>query len=45
MHEQPRPGDLRPSLAGISRAREALGYAPAIGVREGLSKTVASITG
>lgn len=32
----PRLGDVRHSLADISRAREKLGYAPAIGLEEGL---------
>jgi nucleoside-diphosphate-sugar epimerase len=33
-----RPGDLRDSLADVSRAREALGYEPAVDVREGLRR-------
>jgi nucleoside-diphosphate-sugar epimerase len=40
VHEEARVGDLRHSLADISRAREALGYEPSIGLREGLSRTV-----
>jgi nucleoside-diphosphate-sugar epimerase len=40
VHEDPRPGDLRHSLADISRARDALGYDPEIGLREGLTRTV-----
>ncbi|MGH2950764.1 MAG: SDR family oxidoreductase [Solirubrobacterales bacterium] len=44
VHEQPRAGDLRHSLADISRAREALGYEPSVGLREGLSRTVDDIT-
>ncbi len=43
VHEDPRPGELRHSLADISRAREALGYEPGISFREGLSRTVASL--
>jgi nucleoside-diphosphate-sugar epimerase len=39
-HAEPRPGDIRHSLAGIARAREALGYEPAIDLREGLTRTV-----
>lgn len=39
--EPPRPGDVRDSLADISRAREALGYEPAVPFAEGLEKTVA----
>jgi UDP-N-acetylglucosamine/UDP-N-acetylgalactosamine 4-epimerase len=34
-----RAGDVRHSLADISRAKEFLGYNPAISVREGLKKT------
>ncbi len=37
----PRAGDVKHSLADISRAREALGYAPKIGFEEGLRQTVA----
>lgn len=37
----PRPGDVRDSLADISLAREALGYEPAIDLRDGLKRTVA----
>jgi UDP-glucose 4-epimerase len=44
VHEDPRPGDVRNSLADISRAREALGYEPSIDVREGLMRTVESLT-
>jgi UDP-glucose 4-epimerase len=36
----PRPGDVRDSLADISRAREALGYEPPIDLREGLRRTI-----
>lgn len=43
VHEESRPGELRHSLADISRAREALGYEPSIGLREGLSRTVAHL--
>jgi nucleoside-diphosphate-sugar epimerase len=42
-HGEPRPGDVRHSLADISRAREALGYEPAIGLHEGLARTVESL--
>jgi nucleoside-diphosphate-sugar epimerase len=37
----PRAGDVKHSLADISRAREALGYAPQVGFEEGLRQTVA----
>jgi nucleoside-diphosphate-sugar epimerase len=43
VHEDPRQGDVRHSLADISRARAALGYEPAIDLREGLSRTVESL--
>jgi nucleoside-diphosphate-sugar epimerase len=36
----PRPGDVRHSLADISRARTALDYAPSVHLREGLRRTV-----
>ena len=35
-----RPGDVRDSLADIARAREALGYKPSVGFREGLARTI-----
>ncbi len=35
-----RPGDVRCSLADISRARAGLGYAPAFGLAEGLEHTL-----
>lgn len=35
-----RAGDVRDSLADISRAREVLGYAPVVGFTEGLKRTV-----
>jgi UDP-glucose 4-epimerase len=40
-HADPQPGDLRHSLADISRAREALGYEPQTDVRTGLEQTFA----
>jgi nucleoside-diphosphate-sugar epimerase len=39
-HAEARPGDLRDSLADISRAREALGYHPAVDVRDGLERAL-----
>ncbi len=39
--EPSRPGDVRDSLADISRARELLGYDPKVGFPEGLSRTFA----
>ncbi len=38
--KEPQPGDVKHSLADISRARELLGYQPKIGFREGLQRTV-----
>jgi nucleoside-diphosphate-sugar epimerase len=38
-----RPGDVRHSLADIGRARSALGYEPAVDLREGLQRTVESL--
>lgn len=35
----PRPGDLRNSWADVSEARGGLGYEPAVGLEEGLSRT------
>lgn len=40
-HGPPRPGDVRHSLADLSEAAEALGYAPAVSLDEGLAQTVA----
>jgi len=36
----PRAGDVRDSLADITRARELLGYAPLVGLEAGLRQTV-----
>jgi nucleoside-diphosphate-sugar epimerase len=40
-----RPGDVKHSLADISKAEEILGYRPAIDFSEGLQRTVASLQG
>jgi UDP-N-acetylglucosamine/UDP-N-acetyl-alpha-D-glucosaminouronate 4-epimerase len=40
-----QPGDLRRSMADISRAREVLGYEPSVDVRAGLEKTFVYLTG
>ena len=42
IHEPPRPGDLRKSQADISLAGRVLGYQPAVGIDEGLRRTVES---
>lgn len=39
--EHARAGDIRDSLADISRAATAFGYAPAVPLREGLTRTIA----
>jgi nucleoside-diphosphate-sugar epimerase len=41
VHTDPRPGDVRHSLADISKAREILGYEPAVDFEEGLRRTFA----
>lgn len=41
IHQEPRPGDIRHSLADISRAR-AFGYKPKYSLEEGLRETVRS---
>lgn len=42
VHTDPRPGDVRHSLADISKAREVLGFEPAVDFEEGLRRTFAS---
>jgi UDP-glucose 4-epimerase len=39
-YQAPRAGDVRHSLADISRARELLGYAPQVMLEEGLQNTI-----
>ena len=39
-YREARVGDVRHSLADISRAREFLGYEPTVGLREGLQRTI-----
>jgi nucleoside-diphosphate-sugar epimerase len=39
-YREPRVGDVRHSLADITRARELLGYAPHVALEEGLEKTI-----
>ena len=41
----PRTGDVRHSYADVSKAKRVLGYAPAVGFREGLARTVAYYRG
>ncbi len=40
-YEEMRAGDVRHSLADISRAKEMIGYSPLVGLAEGLKQTVA----
>src|SRR5262249_1121958 len=40
-YEETRAGDVRHSLADISRAKELIGYRPLVGLAEGLKHTVA----
>jgi len=40
VHEPPRVGDVRDSLADVSRARELLGWEPKTALREGIARTV-----
>lgn len=39
-YQAPRPGDVRDSLADLSRARELLGYEPQVDLRTGLARTI-----
>jgi nucleoside-diphosphate-sugar epimerase len=39
-YREPRPGDVRNSLADISLAQRLLGYKPTVGFREGLARTL-----
>lgn len=39
-YREPRAGDVRHSLADITRAREMLGYEPRVGLEEGLRLTI-----
>lgn len=39
-YEEPRAGDIRHSLADITRAEKLLGYRPIVGTAEGLRRTV-----
>jgi nucleoside-diphosphate-sugar epimerase len=41
-YAEPRPGDVRDSLASLERARELLGYEAAVDLREGLRQTIES---
>ena len=45
IHEPPRPGDIKHSLADISRARDLLGFYPQIDFAEGLKRTIEAMKG
>jgi nucleoside-diphosphate-sugar epimerase len=40
VYAAPRAGDIKHSLADLSRAREELGYEPSVDLREGLERTL-----
>jgi nucleoside-diphosphate-sugar epimerase len=40
VHVPPRQGDVRDSLADITKARTLLGYQPLVSLDEGLRRTV-----
>jgi nucleoside-diphosphate-sugar epimerase len=42
-YREPRPGDVRDSLAEISLAQHLLGYEPTVGFREGLALTLEAL--
>ena len=44
-HAPARAGDVRDSFADLSRARDLLGYRPAVALREGLRRAVESFRG
>ena len=39
-YAEPRPGDVRESLADVSLARELIGYEPSVAFEEGLERTI-----
>jgi len=40
IHDEPQPGDVKHSLADISKAKEKLKYEPKFNIKEGLEETV-----
>ena len=42
-HHEARPGEVRDSVADLTRARDLLGYEPEVELREGLERTVAAL--
>lgn len=45
IHDPPRVGDVRHSLADLTKARALLGYEPRVSLEEGLRRTVDSLRG
>jgi UDP-glucose 4-epimerase len=45
VHEAPRAGDVKHSLASIDLAKQHLAFEPTVGLEEGLRRTVAAFTG
>lgn len=43
IYDDPRPGDVRHSMADISKARNQLDYDPSVGFEEGIERTIAAI--
>jgi UDP-glucose 4-epimerase len=39
VHREPRPGEVKHSLADISKASEHLGYTPSVDIWEGLQRS------
>jgi UDP-glucose 4-epimerase len=39
-HEPARAGDIRDSMADVTRARQDLGYDPQVGFAEGLERSI-----
>jgi UDP-glucose 4-epimerase len=44
-HKEPRAGDVRHSLADLTRARSVLGYQPLVSLREGVTRTLEALRG
>lgn len=44
-YQPARPGDVRDSLADLSRARDLLGYQPGVDLRSGLRRTIEHLAG
>jgi UDP-glucose 4-epimerase len=44
-HAEPRPGDIKHSLAGIEKIRDRLGFEVAVSFEEGLARTVRHFAG